>query len=194
MINKSTIIKSLCITLLIFFAGCSGIRVSQDYKPSRSFDQVKTYAWKSDKQEKTGDVRIDSPLMDERIRTAVANALSAKGFIKSSENPDVVIAYHYSLRSKISSSSNGPAIGFGFGTISRNSAIGFSTGVGSDINQYDEGQLVIDMNEVKTNDLIWRGTSTSRVETQAKPERITRLINDMVKKNLDQFPPDKKSN
>lgn len=190
--KNKTIIAMCLIAGILFVSGCTSIRVSQDYKPAQTFSDVKTYAWKSTKQDRTGDVRIDNPFNDERIRTAVDKTLSLKGFVRTTGNPDVYLSYVYSIQSKIASSSNGPVIGFGFGTGGRNSTMGFAAGVGNDVGEFDEGRLVIDLADGKTNELIWRGTSTSRVDTQASPEKMTRLLNTMVEKNLAQFPPGKK--
>lgn len=190
--KKTSALATSFICGLFLITGCTTIRVSQDYKPSITFSEMKTFAWKHAKQKKTGDVRIDSPFNDERIRAAVDKALTGKGYILSSSHPDVYVSYNYSIRSKIASSSNGPVIGFGFGSGGRHSAMGFGVSTGNDVGQYDEGQLVIDLIDGITNDLLWRGTSTSRVDIQATPERATLLFNKMVEKNLDQFPPDKK--
>jgi hypothetical protein len=184
---------SLILVLLVvltWFAGCSGIVVSQDYTSSQRFPDIKTYAWQSITQEKTGDIRVDSPFIDERIRMAIDRTLTTKGFKKTTESPDFLIAYHYSLSTRISTSPNGPAFGFGFGATNRNSAFGFSTS--TDIIQYDEGLLVIDFIDYKSKKPIWRGTSTSRVDTQSKPEKITQLFTAMIEKNLAQFPPKSK--
>ncbi len=190
--KKTSALATSFICGLFIITGCTTIRVSQDYKPSITFTEMKTFAWKHDKQKKTGDVRIDSPFNDERIRAAVNKALTGKGYILSTNHADVYVSYDYSIRSKIASTSNGPVIGFGFGTGGRNSAMGFGVSTGNDVGQYDEGQLVIDLTDGITNDLLWRGTSTSRVDIQAAPERTSLLFNKMVEKNLAQFPPDKK--
>jgi len=190
--KKTSAVATSFICGLFIITGCTTIRVSQDYKPSITFTEMKTFAWKHAKQRKTGDVRIDSPFNDERIRAAVDKALTEKGYILSSERPDVYVSYDYSIRSKIASTSNGPVIGFGFGTGGRNSAMGFGVSTGNDVGQYDEGQLVIDLTDGITDDLLWRGTSTSRVDIQAAPERTSLLFYKMVEKNLAQFPPDKK--
>lgn len=177
---------------LFFIAGCTSIRVSQDYKEGITFTEMKTYAWKSPAQKKTGDVRIDNPFNDQRIRAAVDKAMTARGYLLSEGRPDVYVSYVYSIRARTSGSSNGPVIGFGFGMGGRNSSMGIATGVGGNTESFDQGQLVIDMTDAVTSDLLWRGTSTSPVDTQAPPEKTTALFNKMVEKNLAQFPPGKK--
>ena len=68
----------ICFLFTLFIFGCSGIEVSQDYKPDTNFNNLKTYTWKYINQEKSGDVRIDTPLMDDRIRTITESNLLGK--------------------------------------------------------------------------------------------------------------------
>lgn len=190
--KRSTLIFTGFLGALLLATGCTSIRASQDYKQGITFSEMKTYGWKTVKQKATGDVRIDNPLIDQRIRTAVDKVLTAKGYSLSASRPDVLVAYTYTIRPKINGSSGGPVIGFGFGMGGRRSAVGISSGLGTDVEQVDEGQLVIDLSDGITGDLLWRGTSTSRVDTQATPEKTTTFFNSMVEKNLGQFPPEKK--
>ena len=73
------------LTLLVI--GCSGLEVSQDYDVNTDFSGLKLYAWKSEKQAQTGDIRVDNPLLDARIRAAVDRALTAGGLHKAPEKP-----------------------------------------------------------------------------------------------------------
>ncbi|GAB6097018.1 hypothetical protein JCM14469_32720 [Desulfatiferula olefinivorans] len=178
--------------LFIALSGCTTVRVSQDYKKNLTLTGINTYAWKNATQQQTGDIRIDNPFNDQRIRSAVDNALAAKGYRRASGSPDIFVSYNYSIQVKTTGSSGGPVIGFGFGMGGRRSAIGVATGVGSEATQSDQGILVIDIADGTTEELLWRGTSTATVDTQASPEKTTALFQKMVEKNLAQFPPDNK--
>ncbi|MBU1168458.1 MAG: DUF4136 domain-containing protein [Proteobacteria bacterium] len=177
----------MLVGFIFLMGGCSGIRVSQDYEPAMVFSNLKTYSIKQKESDKAGHRPVDNPLVNERIIKALGRTLSEKGFAEVKTNPDVWVSYQYVIQTKIASSSTGPSLGIGFGLSSRNSALGFSTG--TDISQYDEGQLIIDFKQGNTGKLLWRGTSTFRVETHIKPEKMTEKINLAVKKSLDQFPP-----
>lgn len=174
--------------IIVFIQGCSGIKVSQDYKPSTDFKHLKTYAWKSETQKNSGDIRIDNPLLIERIRNATDTTLNSMGYRKTTGTPDFLVSYQYSIRSKIKSNSTGSSIGFGFGTYGRRGAIGVSSG--TEISEYDEGMLVIDLWDSADSALLWRGTSTSRMDIHSSPEKTTKRINSIVEKILKQFPPE----
>jgi hypothetical protein len=184
---------SIVAILMTFLAiGCSGLKVSQDYDKSTDFSRLNSFAWKSDTQEKTGDIRVDNPLLDSRIREAVEQALVGSGFRQASEGtPDFYIDYKLSIRSRVGSDGVNTSVGFGVGSGSRSSGsfggIGISSGGG--VQEWDEGTLVIDITDKETQDLLWRGTATRRVARHATPEETTESVNEMVAKTLAQFPP-----
>jgi hypothetical protein len=180
--------------LFIFFAflmGCSSVQVSQDYLPEtpedRFFD-LKTYQWQSEKQKLTGNQLIDNPLLIKRIRTAIDHTLAEKGYrLITDGEPDFVVAYSYSLRAKIESGGSGSSVGFGFGTFGRFGGVGIRTG--QEIREYDQATLLIDLINPQSGDLLWRGNGTRRVGQHPTPEKTTKMINEMVLRILDQFPP-----
>lgn len=180
----------LCFLFAIFIFGCSSLEVSQDYQPDSDFSNLKTYAWKVKDQEKTGDMRIDSQLMDDRIRKATEEKLLEKGFIKiTGETPDFYIIYKYSISRKIYSNPVSTGMGYGYGRYGRFGTIGIRTG--TEINEYDEGLLIIDFLKPDSDIVLWRGSSTRVVETHSTPEKRIQDIHQTIGKMLAQFPPNK---
>ena len=51
------------------------------------------------------------------------------------------------------------------------------------------GTLVIDMADAKKGQLAWRGMGVKEVDTQAKPEKRDKSINNAVKKIFKNYPP-----
>jgi len=184
--NLSVLTCSL-LTILIF--GCSSLKVSQDYKPDSDFSNLQTYAWKIKIQEPTGNMRIDSQLMDQRIREATERRLMEKGYIKSIDNPpDFHIIYAYSISKRIYSNPVSTGMGFGYGRYGSHATIGIRTG--TEIYEYDEGLLIIDFLKPNSNIVLWRGKSTRAVETHFTPEKIIQDIDQTIERMLAQFPPD----
>jgi hypothetical protein len=183
---RKTWLAVLAATLIL--GGCSGIQVNQDYDPATNFKSMQTYRWESEAQEKTGDLRIDNPLRNTRIRTAVERQLSSKGFVKSANGtPTFLVRYQYTLRQKIESGGAGGGIGFGIGSYGRHG--GVAIGTGNDIREYDEGSLTIDFVDPASQTLLWRGTGTQRFREYKDPEKASRDIDMLVEKILAQFPP-----
>lgn len=180
--------KILAVALLSLLGGCQSVQVSQDYDASKSFSALRTYDWQTKTQPKSGDIRVDNPLLDARIRTAVDRVLSERGYrIQSQPTPDFTVAYQYQIRRKIESDDVGVGVGFGWGGRSRYGGIGMDTG--RYLSEYDEGMLVIDLYDTARGGLLWRGTGTTRVDQHARPEDITKGVNEAVEKILSQFPP-----
>jgi len=164
------------------------VRVSQDYDLSRDFSSLRTYAWQSEKQPETGDIRVDNSLLDTRFRSAIDDSLTKKGFQKKTEGkPDFYVAYTYQIDSKIESSN--VTVGLGVGRSSRGRYGGVGVNSGGQVREYDEGLLVIDLIDAATESLMWRGTGTARVDPTADPEKSAKAINAGVEQILAQFPP-----
>jgi hypothetical protein len=172
----------------LLVTGCSGIQVNQDYDPSTDLWSLKTYRWASDNQPKTGDLRIDNPLRDKRIRAAVERVLAEKGFARSEDgSPSFLVSYQYTLRQKIES--DGGGVGFGVGSFGRGGGIAIGTGTGSSVRGYDQGALTIDLIEPGSESLLWRGTGTQQFKEYADPVKTTGDIDTLVETIMAQFPP-----
>lgn len=178
----------IIVTLFGFMGGCQSVQVSQDYAPSNNFLGLKTYAWLTETQPETGDIRVDNPLLDARIRKTVDDSLSKRGYQKITQGrPDFYISYTYQIRSKIGSDDVGVGVGFGWGGRGRIGGLGLNTG--RYIGEYDEGMLVIDLHEKSKDDLLWRGTGTLPVDQHPNPDEVTEWVGEAVEKILSQFPP-----
>jgi hypothetical protein len=177
--------------LLMVIYGCSNVRVSQDYPLNTDYSPLKTYAWQSEKQEKTGDLRLDNPLLDVRIRSAIDTFLLEKGYQRVSDvQPDFFIAYHQKIFNRINSDQPRSGFVFGMGSFGYHGGLGFSTG--NSAGSYDSNMLVIDIIDSTSGGTLWRGTGTRSVVQHADPEKITKVVNQTVKKILMQFPPQEK--
>ena len=70
--------------MFLLSVGCSTVRVSHDYDAKVDFTRMKTFAWLEKKQPGTGDIRLDDPFLDQRIRAAVNQTLQKKGYAYAS--------------------------------------------------------------------------------------------------------------
>ena len=174
--------------LMIVILCCSSVQVSQDYDPATDFTKLKTFAWQSETQQKTGDVRVDDQLIDSRIRKATERAFTAKGYQKVTQMaPDFYITYQYVIQQKIRTDNVRTDVGIGYDSRGRYGGIGVISG--ADVSSYDEGLLVIDVIDSDGGKLLWRGKATRSVSPHSNPEKTTRAVNEAVEKILNQFPP-----
>lgn len=174
--------------LAVLLAGCSGIRVHQDYEPASDFLSLTSFDWARQTQEKTGDPRIDNPLRDTRIRGAVERLLEEKGLEKRTDgSPAFWVRYTYVLRRKIESDGTSGSVGFGVGSRGRHG--GIAIGTGANVRDFDEEVLTLDFVGQDPETLIWRGVGAQRFTEYKAPDKTIGAINALVEKILAQFPP-----
>ena len=186
--------RSASIFLVIaIVGGCSGIQVSQDYDLSTNFKPYRTFAWAPEPTQKSGDVLIDSPFMDRRIRNAIETTLESKGYPKADGGrPDFLVTYQLVVKTQVEVDTVGPAFGWGiypYGYWGYPYPYWGGIDYTTFINQYEVGTLIVDFTDAKTHQLIWRGIGSRRISQQSTPEKSTERVNRTVGEILAQYPP-----
>jgi hypothetical protein len=171
---------------IMLLAGC-GTTVNVDYDKATNFQGLKTFTLMPTPETKTGDERLDSPLVDKRIRNAIVTMLSQRGYREVKQNPDFAVAYQLGIRQEVDSSRATMTVGVG-GFYPR-SAIGMTYGYPGYIESYERGILTIDILHGSDKKLIWRGSSGRRLYDGRTPEKSEKEINAVVSEILDKFPP-----
>ena len=184
----------MMLALAAILASCSSMEVSHDYDPKANFAGLKTYEWLNAPQKPTGDPRIDdNTILSNRIHEAVDAELVARGFRKSTSNPDFLVAYHVSLdrRRSVQTLNSyhgyGPGWGYGYGAAYRP---GYWAGAPETyIYEYEEGTLILDIVSPQNKELIWRGSAQDEVHFKSTPEKDQAQLNEAVRRILEKFPP-----
>jgi hypothetical protein len=168
----------------LLLAACSSVQVSTDYDPGTDFSGLKNYAWLAQNVNASGDLRLDSTLLNERIRSAVEAQLAERGYKKvAAGQVDFLVAYHTAVERKIDIDTM--YRGYGYGPHDW----GWGAGHETVVYEYDEGTLLLDVLDPKAHRLLWRGSASAVVSEQSTPKKRTKLINEAVAKLLDRFPP-----
>ncbi len=136
--------------------------VSYDYNVNVNLTALKTY----DLSRVPSTVGIEH-LMIERIQTAIESELMFKNLEKTSNNPDFLISI-YGVRSKI------------FTTAWR--------GPEADL-IVEKGKLILKFIDPKSNRVIWWGESRAILDPDMNPEHETKMVNEVVHRILQKFPP-----
>jgi hypothetical protein len=164
---------------------CSTVKVGQDYDPAVDFSAYRTFAWLAVPVERTGNPRVDNPLLHQRIRVAIERTLESRGYRKVSDGaPDFLIGYHVSLETKLDVHTMSAR--YGYGRYGRWGAAAFPQ---TEVREYEKGTLVIDVVAAREKRLVWRGSGSRRVQESPRPEEVTRRVNDAVAEILAEFPP-----
>ena len=159
--------KFLVLGFLVLFAACARTvdvpkTVNYDYNVNFDFTNLKTYDISP-----TPTTVIIEDLMMERIKTAIDTQMQAKNVKKTSNNPDFYISI-YGVRSKI------------FTTAWRGPSEGLIV---------EKGKLVLQFVDPATNSVIWWGETRAVLDPNKIPADETQMINDIVHRILQQFPP-----
>ena len=164
-------------------------KVSYDYEKTANFAGFKTYAHKE-------GTKVGQSLIDDRIVAAIDTQLAAKGLTKSESNPDVYVVYHVAFDKQKDISTFSSGYGGGYGPYGWGWGGGWAGGMSTTTTQVRDilmGTLVIDIADAKKSQLAWRGMGVKEVNTQAKPEKRDKSINEAVKKIFKNYPPKPKT-
>jgi hypothetical protein len=175
---------------VVLAAGCSSVRVTQDYAKGAEFARYQAFAWATPSHPESDDPRLANPLLHERIHAAVEDGLRARGFrLVNAAEADLLMRYHTAVRSRVEYQRSGVTIGTGYysGRVGYGLALDYPYGS----RDYDEGTLIIDFLDPATGDLVWRGTGVRPLEETPTPERRDEIVRDVVERILAQYPPTK---
>ncbi|NRA84513.1 MAG: DUF4136 domain-containing protein [Gammaproteobacteria bacterium] len=192
--------KNILIALLIS-VGLMGCQTTADYDYDNSvnFSSLKTYAWIIQSNVNTDNKSFYlSDISHRRMITAIDSNLIAKGFTKvAPEQADVLVNYHAAVVNKKEREiGNTHPYYWDFGYYySRHShhnshynSFGWSYDYNRQTREYKEGTLVIDFVN-QQQELIWRGSKGSRLQSKQTPEQRNSKIEQTVTSIMTQFPP-----
>lgn len=175
-------IASALVVLLL--AGCaSGPSIYVNTDPSASFAGFRTYNFMT-------PLGTDRPgyssVLSEYLRTAAARELEARGYEKS-DNPDLLVNFNVQTKEKIQSStmSSGPAYGGYYGY--RAGYYGTWGGYETQITQYTEGTLTVDVIDASRKQLAWDGTAVGRVREEAR-KNMQAAVDKVMAQIFEKFP------
>ncbi|WP_431243623.1 DUF4136 domain-containing protein [Flavobacterium sp. P21] len=184
---KRTNLRLIPLVLLGLFYSCSPtVKVTTDYDHSANFSQYKTFAV-YDLKAQEGQV---NQLNVDRVAKAIRAEMTAKGFVESSDNPDLKVNAVSILKNKTQVTADTNFYGYGgmyrpYGYWGGGAMMGGGT---TTFNSYDyvDGSLVIDIVSTKTQKLVWQGIGNAQIDS--KPDNPEEFIAGAIKKILEGFP------
>ena len=175
-------LAAAALAILMIPALAAAQKTSYDFDKSEDFTKFKTYALKD-------GTKVGQKLIDDRIVAAIQAELKAKGLTESA-NPDVVVVYHVAFDQEKDISTFSSGYGGGYGPYGYGWGGGWGGGTTStQVRNITVGTLVIDIADAGKKQVVWRGMGVKEVETQAKPEKRDKSINEAVKKIFKNYPP-----
>jgi len=176
--------KKLSLILIVFFIfSCSSLSVVTDYDRAEDFSTYKTFKMYEGKPV-PGDDLSKAPLIKKRFETAIKDELQKKGFThQESGDVDFMVVVHAGVEEKTQVTN--------WGSYGWYDPWWGPYGGRVDVNQYEEGTLVIDFVTVSQKELAWRGMGTGVVGDGrfSGDEEGMEKIKNIVAKILNEFPP-----
>lgn len=172
---------SAALLSLALLGACSGYHVTYDYDVTTSYGRYKTFDYYTSKKGTGGT----TSLMDKRVRAAVEKELQAKGFIMETKaDPDFLVTYYPIVHERRYRTTT--HIGWGWGYRPIYGRIGTST---SQVHHYQEGTIVIEIVDFKSNQMIWQGAAAGALTGLDNPEDADEVVPRAVRDILSKFPP-----
>jgi hypothetical protein len=147
-------------------AGCATMNVSSHIERGVNFAEYVTYEWGPPDSLPVGDPRLDNnPFFNDYLQGAVEKQLAAKGFERAAAGrpADLLIHYHASVNQRLDVYRADQQYGYCYGDCE------------PQVVDFEQGTLVIDIVDVETKKVIWRGwaqdTMTGIIDNQARLEK-----------------------
>lgn len=161
---------------------CATMNVGSYIQRGIDFTPYQAYDWGPADALPTGDPRLDSnPFFQDHVQGAIEKQMAAKGFARSTSGttPDLLIHYHASITQRID-----------VNRVDRERGYCYDDDCQARVIEYEAGTLVLDIVDVRTNRVIWRGWAQDSVEgVLDNQDRMERLINEAVTRMLARLPP-----
>lgn len=171
----------LVITMAVAFGilACASVETQGDYDQAYDFSRLETWNWMPEPGVTRGPTGERNPLIERRIKEAVERELGAKGYrLTPGESVDFRVAFFASAEEKLDVSTTYDYFGYRW-----------RVPVGrTEVHQYTEGTIILDIVDGTRNELVWRGTA-SGVVRGGEPDEVTERINKAVAEELKDFPP-----
>lgn len=181
------------VSVAFLFSSCSSVMVTHDFDNSAPFSDYSAFTIAEKNPARKTDPRYDNEILNNRFTAVIIEKLQKKGLSPKnrSNHADIIVSYDFSIRPKMDIYNINKQMGFSYGSYHRYG--GVSAPTCTDISEFDQGLLFIDIRDSKTNKLVWRGTGADIVSINATPEKISTQVNEMVEAILRDFPPSPKS-
>ena len=157
-------------------AGCAVMAVGSEFSPSADFAAYRTFGWDAGEPEPTGNALLDnSPFFDARVREAVDGELVGKGLVSSTDEPHLLLHYHFSVERQVD-------------VYRVDADLGYESSE-RQASEWDEGTLVIGLADAGKR-IVWRGWAKVDVTgVLGNQERLGARIHEAVGKIFERYPP-----
>jgi hypothetical protein len=161
--------------------GCAPVRVSAHVDPRADFSHFETFDWGPADALPAGDPRLDANgFFQDHMQGAVERQMLLKGYARAAEgtDPDVRIHFHAVIRERMDVGAVDTQRGFCSGS-----------DCNAGVNHFEEGTLLVDVMDGRTNQLVWRGWAQNSVgDALENQDALAKQIDQAVKGLMNALP------
>jgi hypothetical protein len=169
-------VSVLALLAALGLTSCSTLSVTTDYDRTASFTSYATYEFLPEQS-------IRNPLMRDRIESAIARQLEAKGMRRTGGRADLWIATH--MRFDKETQIDTTHFGYGWG---RWGYWGGGRAV-TTVRQVPIGTLIVDLVDVREKKLVWQAVASDTLNPRASAAERDESVNAAVTKMFAGYPP-----
>jgi hypothetical protein len=172
--------------------------VNVEQRANVNFSRYRTFDF-ADTEVKTNGTQnplLRSPIAQDRIKQAIAGELAQRGLRQVEASPDLLITTHTYVEQAertVYDTYGGPSYAYPYSVGYRGAYLPINYGYwyrpayysAPRTVQYNEGTLIIDFIDRRTNNLVWRGSIADPVDD---PARLGSEFSKNAKEILDKFP------
>jgi hypothetical protein len=173
----------ILITLAIatFAGACAlGVSAGADYSPTVDFSPYTSFTWDEPGDRPIGDPRLENnPLFQARLNAAITLELHDVGIQEGAEGPGLMVHYHATVRNRVEV----------YEADTREGYPATDYGEGTQVVQFEEGTILVDIADAETGDIIWRGWAQFDIgRALTNPDVMANAINESISQMFRRFP------
>jgi hypothetical protein len=163
--NRSTVAAAL-----FLLGGC--VTTSATTSPNANLAHYRTFSFFQSTDAHPMQAAFERSPAGQVVQERIASDLQSKGLTETSNNPDLLVAYHTKTQQKTDVTDWGYS-GFYWGG-PRNVTV----------DQYTQGTLLIDFIDPKTKQIVWRGTASAIVNNPDNPDtgKLASAVDKLMKR------------
>ena len=162
-------------------AACATMNVSSHVDPALDATRYRTFDWGPADPLPVPDPRLDkSPFYQDHVQGAIEKQFQLKGYARADagNQADLLVHFHAVIDRRID-----------VNRIDQEHGYCPDANCQPTVVEYEEGTLVLDVVDARTNRVIWRGWAQDTVEGKIDNEdRLARQVDEAVRRMLARFP------
>lgn len=173
--------------LVIIVIGCAPMPVKIDVDKTYDFNKNKSYRIIPNEQDDLLNLGLEKTNIDKIVTKTIEEQLATKGYQKSLENPGFFVSYYLVTNAK----TDVYFVDQYYTNLGYRSTPGRSSTRDSlkfQETTYEEGILIIDLIDASTNQRVWQGFLTSRVDVYKDEQKKERRLRNSIIKILSYLP------